>query len=178
MLRLSVFIGVLGGILLNLSAQEAVKIVRPHSVNKIDLFGRNYKQKWNGEILFALDDSYREALPDASQLDVHIAEAKELIDKRKYFPAIRLLKGITLCQRLVDKDKKTPKFEVQNTLNRLLSENQDRKDELEILTEPYGCYAQNKKKKKKLLGRRNNSLSVNEIIEVDKERKKKKKKII
>jgi hypothetical protein len=150
MLRLSVFIGVLGGILLNLSAQEAVKIVRPHSVNKIDLFGRNYKQKWNGEILFALDDSYREALPDASQLDVHIAEAKELVDKRKYFPAIRLLKGITLCQRLVDKDKKTPKFEVQNTLNRLLSENQDRKDELEILTEPYGCYAQNKKKEKKL----------------------------
>jgi hypothetical protein len=93
---------------------------------------------------------YREAMPDSSELDVHIAEAKELVEKRKFFPAIRLLKGIALCQKLTQRDKKTPKFEVQNSLNRLISENQDRKDELEILTEPYGCYAPNKRGEKKL----------------------------
>ncbi len=133
-----------------LFSQEAVKTIRPHFTDKVDLFGRNYKQKWNGEIIFSLDDSYREALPDSIQLDVHIAEARELVEKRKYFPAIRLLKGITFCQRLIYKDKRNPKFEVQNTLNRLLSENQDKREELEILTEPYGCYAPNQHGEKKL----------------------------
>ncbi len=130
--------------------QDAVKTVRPHFTNKVDFFGRNYKLKWNGEIQFSLDDSYKEAIPDFEQLDVHIAEAKELVVKRKFIPAIRLLKGIALCQRMDSKNKKQIKPEIQTILNKLISQNQDKKDELEILTEPYGCYAESAKKEKKL----------------------------
>jgi len=133
-----------------LHAQDAVKTVRPHFTDKVDVFGRNYKLKWNGEIQFSLDDSYKEALPDIEQLDIHIAEANELVTKRKFFPAIRLLKGIALCQKIGYKNKKNLKPDIQKTLNRLISEHQDKRDELEILTEPYGCYALNEKKLKKL----------------------------
>ncbi|MBP7283198.1 MAG: hypothetical protein KBA66_16555 [Leptospiraceae bacterium] len=135
---------------LSIFPQDSVKTVRPHFTDRVDLFGRNYKLKWNGEIQFSIDDSYKEALPDIEQLDIHIAEANELITKRKFFSAIRLLKGITLCQKIGYKNKKNVKPEVQKTLNRLISEHQDKKDELEILTEPYGCYALNENEEKKL----------------------------
>lgn len=147
----SVFIcGIVLFFSLSIHAQDVAKTVRPHFTEKIDIFGRNFKLKWNGEIQFTLDDSYTEALPDIEQLDIHIAEANELVAKRKFFPAIRLLKGITLCQKIEYKNKKDIKSDVQKTLNRLVSENQDKRDELEILTEPYGCYAFNEKREKKL----------------------------
>lgn len=130
--------------------QDVANTVRPHFIDKVDVFGRNYRLKWNGEIQFSLDDSYKEALPDLEQLDVHIAEAKELVKNRKFLPAIRLLKGITLCQKLGSTNKKKPNSDMQNILNRLLSLHQDKKEELEILTEPYGCYALNEKGNKKL----------------------------
>ncbi|MBP9885754.1 MAG: hypothetical protein KBF93_05640 [Leptospiraceae bacterium] len=147
----SVFIrGILITFSLSLFPQDVVNTVRPHFIDKVDVFGRNYRLKWNGEIQFSLDDSYKEAIPDLEQLDVHIAEAKELVAKRKFFPAIRLLKGISLCQKIDSKNKKQIKPEIQTILNKLISQNQDKKDELEILTEPYGCYAESAKKEKKL----------------------------
>ena len=42
---LSIGSSVFSVVFFKLSAQEVVMIVRPHSVNKIDLSGRNYKQK-------------------------------------------------------------------------------------------------------------------------------------
>ena len=149
-LFLKVYIGGILFAITSILSQDLVNPSRPNFIQKKDVFGRNYKLKWNGEIQFYLDDSYRETLPDLEQLDIHIAEANELVAKRKFFPAIRLLKGIRLCQKIGFKDKKIVKPDAQKTLNRLISEHQDKKEELEILTEPYGCYALNDRKEKKL----------------------------
>ena len=146
-LFLKVYIGGILFAITSILSQDLVNPSRPNFIQKKDVFGRNYKLKWNGEIQFYLDDSYRETLPDLEQLDIHIAEANELVAKRKFFPAIRLLKGISLCQKIGFKDKKIVKPDAQKTLNRLISEHQDKKEELEILTEPYGCYALNDRRK-------------------------------
>lgn len=135
---------------LSIFSQEKTHIAHSPPKFQKDLFGRSFLLKWDGAVEFTIDDSYSETMPDSNQLEIHMAETKSLIDKRKFFPAIRLLKGITLCERIAIKPKKNPSPAAQKLLNKLLSEMQDKTDELEILTEPYGCYAKNKKGERKL----------------------------
>jgi len=135
---------------LQLASQDVANKIHPPPKLQTDLFGRSYFLKWDGAIEFSVDDSYKEAMPDSSQLEIHMGEAKALIEKRKVFPAIRLLKGLALCERMRNQSKKVFNPEAQKTLNKLLSQEQDKREELEILTEPYGCYTKNQKGIRKL----------------------------
>ncbi|MCE9498932.1 MAG: hypothetical protein K8R21_00185 [Leptospira sp.] len=126
---------------------------KKHSFTRKDIFGRNYRLKHNGEIIFNLNDSYFEVMPDSSQLDIHFQEGKTLANNGNYIEAIRVLKGIALCNRIIEKesikDKPSNYEPTTQLLNSLLNKHNHRMKEIDILTDPYGCSNQDSTSGKK-----------------------------
>ncbi len=128
---------------------------RKHYFLKNDVFGREYKIKWNGKIQFILNDYYRDTFPDSSQLDVHLAEADALVENGNYIEPVRLLKGINLCNRLLIKNKivDLPKNyeDSSKMLNSLFAKFSHKEDQIKTLTDPYGCFFEDKQKNENVL---------------------------
>lgn len=79
-------------------------LVQSKEVIKKDIFSRNYLQKSRGEIIFLLDHEYIEVVPHFSQLHIHQAEWKALVQAGKFLPALSLLQGLKYC---VEKESPT-----------------------------------------------------------------------
>ncbi|MCK6380006.1 MAG: hypothetical protein L6Q54_01970 [Leptospiraceae bacterium] len=122
---------------------------------KEDFFGREYKIKKNGTIAFQLNDFYRDVFPDFSQLDIHLSESEVLSENGNFIQGIRLLKGINLCNRSMIKNSITDKLRnydsSTNLLNTMYKRFSHKENEIQILTDPYGCYITEKKELEKNL---------------------------
>lgn len=143
----------------SLYAQEdADSAVKPKPVPKYDTFqkkdssGRNYELRAGKVTNFFIDDDYYEVYPDVDEWDVHLAESRELLKKKKIYSYIRLLKSMSFCKRLLGKNRKSlsDSKEVEKNLGSVLTKEKLNSNEIEILTEPYGCYAKAKNEPKKL----------------------------
>lgn len=102
-----------------------------------DFFGRNYlvsKQKY----FFSLDSDYKRAIPDLSQVYLHLEEAKELEKKRKFIEAIQLNLSIIACSEFGRKDR-TFISEAKKNLGRIVSKYSDLEKKIQILTDITGC---------------------------------------
>lgn len=71
--------------------------IQSKDVMRKDYFGRNYLQRDRGEIQFLLDKDYRESVPHFSQIHIHEAEWKALVEARRFLPALSLLRAMKYC---------------------------------------------------------------------------------
>lgn len=114
---------------------------------KRDFKGRRYKQKWNGEIEFSIDDTYKETFPKSDFFELHIQEAEALNQNGHYVEAIRLLKGMKLCFKLqkerTHQDVIHGERNVSKLFNDLVTQTKDKLEQIQDLTEPFGCYFSN-----------------------------------
>jgi hypothetical protein len=119
-----------------LSVDKAI----PHLSLKKDVYGRNYLQKWNGDIVWNLDDSYFSSNVHSEQLPIHLQEAIELEKSKNFKEAIRLYESIIYCSKL----KKTTYIssvqeEATKRLGVLYSRNSEKNFELSSLFDPVAC---------------------------------------
>ncbi len=128
---------------------------RKHFFLNNDIFGREYKIKWDGSIQFILNDLYRDSFPDYRQLDVHLSESEVLAENGNYVQSVRLLKGINLCNRLMIKNnisEKLKNYEASTKmLNSLLARFSHKEEKIAILTDPYGCFIPEKENTSEVL---------------------------
>lgn len=117
--------------------------IRFHTVQKRDVYGRKYEERWDGRILFKADSEYTEYPSAESQPDIHLEEAYSLFEKKKLASALRILKGMELCFRNQTEDAKKRNMPLLHKAvelkNRILSLYEDRKDELNGDSDPYLC---------------------------------------
>ncbi len=102
-----------------------------------DLFGRNFrvnKQKY----YFSIDEEYKRVLPDLSQVYLHLEEAKELENKRRYIDAIHLNQSILVCSEFGRKDR-TFIVEAKKNLGRIISKYSDLEKKIQKLTDITAC---------------------------------------
>jgi hypothetical protein len=115
---------------------------KPVFIVKKDSWGRNYKLKQDGSVDYLLDEEYLQKFPIQSEPYLSYREAVRLHKEGHWLQAIHLLNGGLLCFR-ISKTGTTPK-KLENLVNSLrntiIQENIDKQNEIDILTDPYGCY--------------------------------------
>ncbi|HMZ57165.1 MAG TPA: hypothetical protein PL048_00215 [Leptospiraceae bacterium] len=120
--------------------------IRLHTVQKRDVYGRKYEERWDGRILFKIDSEYTEYPSAESQPEIHLEEAYSLFEKKKNVSALRILKGMELCFRNQTEDAKKRNMPLLHKTvelkNRILSLSEDRKEELNSESDPYLCRMQ------------------------------------
>lgn len=102
-----------------------------------DLFGRNFrvnKQKY----YFSIDEEYKRVIPDLSQVYLHLEEAKELENKKRYIDAIQLNQSILVCSEFGRKDR-TFIIEAKKNLGRVISKYSDLEKKIQKLTDVTAC---------------------------------------
>lgn len=115
---------------------------QPHFLIKKDSWGRNYKLLKDGSVEYLLDEDYRQKFPIQSEPYLSYLEALSLEREGHWMQAIHLLNGALLCSRLSKKGVIPKNLEhlTNEVRNRIIQKNIDKKDEIDILTDPYGCY--------------------------------------
>ncbi|XDD48194.1 hypothetical protein AB3N60_06180 [Leptospira sp. WS39.C2] len=118
------------------------------SVKKKDSFGRNYLVSPSGKIRFLIDDEYYKEFPIQKEADIASKELEALYDVRKEKDVVFLGKGINLCYRL--KKERDPGFFPEwlvfsnEITNRAANEWSDQTIPLDLVSDPYGCYVDEK----------------------------------
>ncbi|WCL48337.1 hypothetical protein [Leptospira sp. GIMC2001] len=126
---------------------QTISKSKPYFVVKQDDWGRNYKLKNDGSATYLLDESYRQKFPTLNNIYLGYREATALADNGHWIPAIHLLNGIEYCIRINASrlaSKTSSNKDISKLKNRLLQANSDKNQEIEILTDPYGCIHENK----------------------------------
>ncbi|MGV3664524.1 MAG: LIC10775 family protein [Leptospira bouyouniensis] len=114
------------------------------SVKKKDSFGRNYLMSPAGKIRFLIDDEYYKEFPIQKEADIASKELEVLYEVRKEKDVVFLGKGIHLCYRL-KKEKDSgffPEWLIRSNeiTNRAANEWSDQTIPLDLVSDPYGCY--------------------------------------
>ena len=125
------------------TADDSRHPIKLHTVQKKDIYGRKYEERWDGKILFRIDGEYTEYPSAESQTEIHLEEAHSLFEKKKLASALRVLKGMELCFRNqpddIQKRNKELLHKAVELKNRILSLYEDRKEELNGESDPYLC---------------------------------------
>jgi hypothetical protein len=118
-------------------------------VIKQDRWGRNFKLKANGHIEYLLDDLYFKKIPDKENTLLAFHEAMTLRKNGFWLDSLHLLEGILFCERLNKKNSSqvtTIERLATREKNEIINTNSDKRDRIITLSDPYGCYLEDKLK--------------------------------